>query len=343
MPLKKQKEAYLYEKLAKRRVKCLNCAHYCEINPGSRGICGVRENKNGKLIALNYGLAASVQIDPIEKKPLFHFLPGSQTLSVAAVGCNFSCLNCQNSEISQTPKTDREILGQELPPKEIVAMAKSYAIPSISYTYVEPTIFSEYAFDTMKLAAASGIKNIWVTNGFLSKEVFDMVSPNLDAVNIDIKGFTDDFYQKNCGGGRLQPVLDTCKRMKETGIWTEITTLVIPALNDSPAVFKNIAEFIAKELGKDVPWHVTRFSGLISWKLKQLPETPDKTLKLAHDIGMEAGLKYVYTGNIPSLPFENTMCPSCGELCIEREGYIIDRYDLKGKCPACGKDLNIIE
>jgi pyruvate formate lyase activating enzyme len=194
----------------------------------------------------------------------------------------------------------------------------------------------------MKLAKKEKIRNIWVTNGFLSQESFEMVSPFLDAANIDIKGSTDKFYQKNCGA-KLEPVLKTCKRMKEAGIWIEITTLVIPTLNDSRFVFEDIADFIAGELGKETPWHVTQFSGLISWKLKNLPPTSANTLKMAHDIGQEAGLKYVYTGNIPALPYENTMCPSCNTLCVEREDFIISRHDKSGKCPACGENLNLID
>jgi pyruvate formate lyase activating enzyme len=338
----KHKEAYLYQKTAGKRVKCLNCAHYCEMGPGIRGACGVRENIDGKLYAMNYGRAVAVQVDPIEKKPLFHFMPGTQTLSIATAGCNFTCANCQNFEISQSPKKMKDIPGQEVPPQEVIDLAKSLNVPSISYTYVEPTIFSEYALDTMKLAKTEKIKNIWVTNGFLSGEVFDMVSPYLDAANIDIKGFTEEFYQKNCGG-RLEPVLETCKRLKRAGIWIEITTLVIPTLNDSRFVFEDIAKFIAKELGKDVPWHVTQFSGLISWKLKGLPQTPVKILKMAYDIGKVAGLKYVYTGNIPTLAYENTMCPACGEVCVEREGFIISRHDKNGKCANCGEILNIAD
>lgn len=336
------KEVYLYKKAEKKFTDCLNCAHYCKIAPGKRGICGVRENIGGKLFALNYGKAVSVQIDPVEKKPLFNFFPGTETLSIATVGCNFSCLNCQNYDISQMYKTREEIPGQDLPPEEIVKLAKDYNLPSISYTYVEPAIFSEYALDTMKLAKKAGIKNIWVTNGFLSKEVFEMVSPFLDAANVDIKSFSEDFYRKNCGG-RLQPVLDTLKRMKDAGVWIETTTLIIPTLNDSLENLEKIANFISAGLGKEVPWHITRFCGLISWKLKELPETPKETLKKAYDIGKKSGLEYVYTGNIPGLPYENTPCPDCGALCIEREGCIVDRYDKTGKCPECGKKLEIID
>jgi pyruvate formate lyase activating enzyme len=335
------KEVYLYEKLADKIARCKNCSHYCVVAPEKRGICEVRENIDGRLFALNYGKAVSLQIDPVEKKPLFHFLPGTQTLSFATAGCNFVCANCQNFGISQEPKKHKEIPGEELAPEEIVRIAKKYEIPSISHTYVEPTIFSEYALDTMKLARKAGLKNIWVSNGFMSQESREMIIPYLDANNIDIKSFSDEFYQKNCGG-RLQPVLDTAIAMKKAGVWLEITTLVIPTLSDDKKMLAQIAGFIAKDLGKETPWHVTQFSGAISWKLRHLPETTAETLEMAHRIGKDAGLKYVYTGNIPGLPSDNTFCPKCATLCIERDGYYTNRRDTNEKCPACGEFLDII-
>ena len=295
--IKVMKEVYLYKKLKDKRVQCQNCAHYCVIEQGKRGICGVRENIDGKLYALNYGKAIACNIDPIEKKPLYRFLPGTQSLSIATVGCNFRCANCQNWEISQAPKPKKEILGEDLSPKEIVKIAKENNLPSISYTYTSPSIFSEYALDTMKLAKKQGIKNVWVSNGFWSKELFEMISPFLDAANIDLKSFDDAFYQKYCGG-RLQPVLDTLKRIKQEKIWLEVTTLVIPGLTDSKEMFENIANFIKNELGAEVPWHISRFSGAISWKLQHLPNTPIETLKKAERIGKQSGLKYIYLGNI---------------------------------------------
>jgi len=335
------KEAYLYKKLKEGRVQCRNCAHYCVILQGKRGICGVRENIGGKLFALNYGRAIACHIDPIEKKPFFHFLPGSQSLSIATVGCNFACLNCQNWDISQTPKPDKPVLGEDLPPKEIVKIALENKLSSISYTYTEPTIFLEYALDTMKLAKKAGLKNNWVSNGFLSKESAKLVIPELDAINIDIKSFSDQFYQENCGA-RLQPVLDTLKRLKKK-IWIEVTTLVIPTLNDKEEIFRNIAKFIKEELGPKTPWHISQFCGAISWQLKDLPDTPVETLQNAWRIGKEAGLKYVYTGNVPGLPSEDTFCPKCGALSIDRTNYIIHRHDKKGKCPRCGASLDIID
>jgi pyruvate formate lyase activating enzyme len=310
--------------------------------PGKRGICGVRENRDGKLYSLVYGKAIAVNIDPIEKKPFFHFLPGSYSLSIATVGCNYSCKNCQNFDISQAPKPDKPVLGEDLPPKEIVKIALKNNLPSISYTYTEPVVFLEYALDTMKLAKKKGIKNNWVSNGFLSKESRKLIIPYLDAINIDIKSFSDKFYKSNCGA-RLQPVLDTAKLMKKSSVWVEITTLIIPTLSDSEEMFKNIAKFIKKELGSETPWHVTQFCGVISWKFQNLPDTPVETLKRAWEIGKSTGLKYVYTGNVPGLPSEDTFCPKCNALAINRTGYIISRHDKSGKCSKCNTNLNITE
>lgn len=335
------KEVLLYKKLPDQKVRCRDCAQSCVVFPGKRGICGVRENINGQLFALNYGKAVAVNIDPIEKKPLFHFLPGSRCLSIATVGCNFSCKNCQNSDISQAPKPDRPVAGQDFPPSEIVKTALENDLPAIAYTYVEPTIFLEYALDTMKLAREAKLKNVFVSNGFMSPESAQAVIPYLDANNIDIKSFSDDFYRENCGG-RLAPVLETAKLMKKSGVWVEITTLVIPTLSDSEEMLAAIAKFIYGELGSETPWHVTQFSGAISWKLKHLPETPVEILKKAYAIGKKAGLKYVYTGNVPGLPSENTICPNCGQVAITRTNYIIDRHDNNGECANCGQDLNLI-
>ncbi len=338
---KAMKEAYLYKKLSDKKIQCRNCSHYCLILPGKRGICGVRENIDGKLYVLNYGKSIACHIDPIEKKPFFHFLPSSYSLSIATVGCNFFCENCQNWDISQAPKPDKSVVGENLSPEQIVKMALENNLPSISYTYTEPAIFSEYALETMKLAKKKGLKNNWVSNGFWSKELFDLIYPYLDAANVDLKSFSDEFYRKVCGG-RLQPVLDTLKRLKEKKIWIEITTLVIPTLNDSKEIFRSIARFIKEEIGLETPWHITQFSGAISWKLQYLPDTPVKTLEKAWQIGKKAGLKYVYTGNIPGLPFEDTNCPKCGTLCINRTGYFIERHDENGKCPKCKENLNLI-
>lgn len=335
------KEAYLYKKLPGKKVLCQNCAHYCLILPGQRGICGVRENIEGKLYALNYAKAVAVHIDPIEKKPFFHFLPGSYSLSVATVGCNFSCPWCQNWDISQQVKFTKNIEGGEVLPEELVKMAKENDLPSISYTYTEPTIFSEYALETMKLAKKEGIKNNWVTNGFWSKELFELIWPYLDAANVDLKGWTEEFYKKYCGG-RLQPVLDNLILLKKKNIWVEVTTLIIPTLNDKTEWFEEIAKFIKEKLGRETPWHVTQFSGAISWKMQDLPDTPVETLQKAWEIGKKIGLKYVYTGNVPGLPSEDTFCPKCEALVIDRTNYFIHRYDKKGRCPKCGERVDLI-
>jgi pyruvate formate lyase activating enzyme len=334
-------EAYLYKKLLNKKAQCQNCAHYCVILPGKRGICGVRENRDGKLCSLVYGKICAIHIDPIEKKPFFHFLPGSHSLSIATMGCNFKCESCQNHNISQMSQLTGKIEGQEISPKEIVKLALKNNLPSISYTYTEPAIFSEYTLDTMKLAKKQGLKNNWVSNGFWSKELFDLISPYLDAANIDLKSFENDFYIKYCGG-RLQPVLDILKRLKKKKIWVEVTTLVIPALNDSKKTLKDIAKFLKEELGEETPWHITQFSGAISWKLQNIPDTPTETLEKAHKIGKEVGLKYVYTGNVPGLSSEDTFCPKCNALMIDRTGYLVLRYDKNGKCSKCGQSLDLI-
>jgi pyruvate formate lyase activating enzyme len=335
------KEALLYRKLSNKKVLCQNCAHYCQIENGKRGICEVRENREGKLYSLVYGKACALNIDPIEKKPFFHFLPGTFSLSIATVGCNFACKNCQNWTISQAPKLFNKIEEEEILPEKIVKIALENNLPSISYTYTEPAIFSEYALETMKLAKKKGLKNNWVSNGFWSKELFELVSPYLDAVNVDLKSFEENFYLKNCQG-KLQPVLETLKRLKEAKIWLEITTLIIPTLNDKEEIFEKIAKFIKEELGKETPWHITQFCGKISWKLENLPDTPIETLEKAYQIGKKVGLKYVYTGNVPGLKTENTFCPKCETLMIERIGYVIKRYDDNGKCSKCGENLSII-
>ena len=336
------KEARLYKKLSGKRVQCLNCPHRCILKPGQRGICGVRENQSGKLYSLVYGKAAALNIDPIEKKPFFHFLPGSYSLSLGTLGCQFRCANCQNYDISQGPKPDKPVWGENIPPEELVKIAKQRNLPSISYTYNDPIVFSEYALDTMKLAKKEGIKNTWVTSGFFSKELLAIVSPYLDAANVDLKYFSDEDYSQY-SGGRLQPVLDTLKGLKSKGVWLEVTTLVIPTISDSDETLTSIAHFIKTELGERTPWHVSQFCGAISWKLQDIPDTPIGTLIRARKIGLREGLKYVYIGNVPGIEGEDTFCPKCGAKMIDRTGYIINRYDRDGKCSKCGEDLNIIE
>ncbi len=338
------KEVYLYKKLDNQKVQCQNCAHYCVIRNNARGLCGVKENQNGKFYALNYSKVVALNIDPIEKKPLFHFQPGSLTLSLAAAGCNFQCLNCQNWQISQEPRIKHEIKGEAISPEEIITIALEKKLPSISYTYTEPTIFSEFALDIMKIAKEKGIKNIWVSNGFWSKELFNLISPYLDAVNIDLKSFSKKFYLKYVKG-KLKPVLENLikiKNYKKHKIWLEITTLIIPSLNDSPKELKEIANFIKQNLGPETPWHISRFSSQFSWKLKNLPDTPEETLIKTYEIGKETGLNYVYIGNAPHLFLENTHCPKCKQKIIQRNGYQIKRFDKNGHCPYCGEKIDLV-
>lgn len=327
------KEAGFYERLGDGKVHCRLCAHECVIVPGKRGICGVRENRDGTLYSLVYGKIISQHVDPIEKKPLFHFLPGSRAYSIATVGCNFQCLHCQNYEISQFPRLyESEILGEDLTPEELIRKVKASRSESIAYTYTEPTIFSEFAHDTAVLARSEGIRNVFVSNGFMTEASARTMATVLDADNIDLKSFSDAFYRKVCKT-RLQPVLDTIILMKQLGVWVEVTTLVIPGLNDSDEELKDIAAFI-KGVGPEIPWHVSAFYP--TYKLLDRPRTTAAQLQRAREIGLEAGLRYVYTGNIPGDRGENTYCPACGELLIQRSGYTIRRDVLQeGRCPEC--------
>jgi pyruvate formate lyase activating enzyme len=326
------KEAIFYEKLENDMVHCYLCSHHCKISKGGRGICGVRENINGTLYSLIYGKLIAAAVDPIEKKPLFHFLPGSSAYSIATVGCNFSCLNCQNFDISQMPKPKKPIIGEETTPEQVVEAAKRYKCESIAYTYTEPTIFFEYAYDIARLAKKEGIKNVFVSNGYITEEALKTIAPYLDANNIDLKSFSDEFYRKVCGV-RLQSVLDAIRLHKELGIWIELTTLVIPSLNDSEDNFRKIAEFI-KSLDENIPWHVSAFYP--AYKLLAMQPTPVETLDKARRIGFEVGLKHVYQGNIPG-EGENTICPSCGRMLIERWGYQVKQYHIAdSKCSYCG-------
>ncbi|MBE9503821.1 MAG: AmmeMemoRadiSam system radical SAM enzyme [Proteobacteria bacterium] len=336
------KEALLYDKLEKDRVYCYLCQFHCKIAEGKRGICGVRENRGGTLYTLVYDRIVSRAVDPIEKKPLFNFMPGSTSYSIATVGCNFRCLHCQNYEISQMPRhKEARIVGEKVTPAEIVAEAKKYNCKSISYTYTEPTIFFELAYDTAKLAHHEGIKNVFVSNGYMTKEMLDMIDGYLDGINVDLKAFTEEHYKKVCGA-KLQGVLDSLKYIKKLGIWLEVTTLVIPGYNDSDESFQNIAQFIKNELGEEVPWHVTAFYP--TYKLLDAPRTSAETLRRARNIGQRAGLRYVYEGNIPGEGGENTYCYNCGEILIERYGYrIIKNSVINNCCPACNSQIDGID
>lgn len=327
------KEALLYSKLQDKKVSCELCAHRCVIPENKRGICGVRENREGKLYSLNYGMAVATHVDPIEKKPLFNFFPGSLAFSVATVGCNMSCLHCQNADISQSPSNSGSIVGQKISPQALVKAAREEGCRSIAYTYTEPTIFFEYALDTARLAFDKGLKNIFVTNGYMSAAALNKIAPVLSAANVDLKAFKDEFYREICGA-HLQPVLDTIKLMYDLGIWLEVTTLIIPDYNDSDEELESTARFL-NDISPDIPWHVSAFYP--TYRLTSAPRTPVSTLRRARDIGRSAGLHYVYTGNIPGDTGENTFCSNCGKLIIERTGYRLGIINLRdGNCIFCG-------
>jgi pyruvate formate lyase activating enzyme len=326
------KEALFFEKLNTNKVQCHLCAHHCVIPNNKRGICGVRENRSGILYSLVYGKSIAENVDPIEKKPLFHFLPGSNSFSIATAGCNFRCLHCQNYDISQMPRTRDVIIGKTLSPEDIVALAKQTGCKSISYTYTEPTIYFEYAYDIAKRASQEGLKNIFVTNGYITDGPLRKIGPYLDGANIDLKAFTEGFYKKICGA-RLQPVLDAIRLYRELEIWIELTTLIIPTHNDSQHELEQIASFI-RELGPDIPWHITAYHP--TYRLTDQSRTPVKTLIQAREIGLRMGLRYVYIGNVPEERGENTYCYNCGELLIERCGFSVRKNRLRsGHCPEC--------
>ena len=332
--------AWLSKKLGSGKVLCQACAQACKLEEGEYGICGVRKVEEGELRLLVYGLASAVNVDPVEKKPMFHFLPGSRAFSLGTVGCNFSCKFCQNYDISQYPKEHgHEIIGQELPPERIVELALEHGCDSVAYTYNEPVVFFEYTYDTAKLAHEKGLKNIYVTSGFETRKAIDLLAPYIDGMNIDIKAFTEEFYEDICGA-RLKPVLDTVRYAREKGIWVEVTTLLIPGKNDSDAEIRNIAKFIA-EVDPSIPWHLSAFYPM--YKMLDVPPTPASTLHRAYRIGREEGLSYLYVGNIDDEDYESTYCPSCGTRVIDRKGhigqYVTNELDAYGSCPKCGYRL----
>jgi len=332
-------EAYLYESLNDKKVKCNLCNHRCEIKDGRRGICGVRENREGTLETLVYGRIIARHIDPIEKKPLYHLMPGSLSYSIATVGCNFRCLFCQNADIAQMP-SDRKcmITGDPFSPQDVVAAAIKGDCKSIAYTYTEPTVYFEFAFDTAKLAHEKGIQNVFVTNGYMTAEALHMINPYLDAANVDLKAFTEDFYKTYCGA-KLEHVKESLKLMKSLGIFIEVTTLLIPGLNDDKDELEKLAKFLADSLGTETPWHISRFHP--TYKLTDRPPTPVETLVTAREIGIKAGLKYVYTGNVPGESGGNTFCYSCGEILIERWGFYIKKNGIEeSRCPYCDVEIH---
>lgn len=332
--------AWLSKKLEDGRIACEACNQHCKLKEGEYGICGIRKVENGQLRLLTYGLAAAMNVDPIEKKPMFHFLPGSKAFSFGTVGCNFSCKFCQNFDISQYPKEhNHEVFGRSLSPQAAVDLALQNGCQSIACTYNEPVVFFEYTYDTAKLAHEAGLKNVYVTSGYETHKAIDTIAPFLDGMNIDIKSYSQSFYKNICGAS-LKPVLDTIEYAYKKGIWIETTTLLIPGHNDSEEEIRAIAKFQA-DLDVSMPWHISGFYPM--YKMKDVPPTPFQTLRRAYEIGKEMGLKYVYVGNIEDKTRESTYCPGCNHLVIERHGqigqYVTNRLVNTNECPHCGTKI----
>jgi pyruvate formate lyase activating enzyme len=330
------KDAMLWKALDESGVSCALCAHRCAISPGKFGICGVRRNDGGKLVTLVYGEVITAHVDPIEKKPFHHFLPGTTSFSIATVGCNFRCAFCQNWEISQASKKGGAGGGGfKLMPGDVVREAVAGGCRSISYTYTEPTIFFEFAYDTARLAREKGLRNTFVTNGYMTAEALETIHPYLDAANVDLKAFKDETYKKVCKA-RLGPVLDSIRLMKRLGIWVEVTTLVVPGLNDGDEELAAIARFLA---GVDpaIPWHISRFHP--DYEYTEAAATPVRTLERAFELGKREGLRFIYVGNVGGIS-EDTPCPSCGKVLIRRRGFDVGENLMNGaNCPFCGASV----
>jgi pyruvate formate lyase activating enzyme len=319
--------------LASGTVRCIACAHRCVLRPGRVGICGVRQNRGGRLYTLVYGQVVASKAEPVEKKPFYHFLPGSTAYSVATQGCNMHCAYCQNWHISQAHREGIVPESRNVTPERVVAEAVEAGARSIAYTYVEPTIFIEFALDSMVQARAAGLRNIFVTNGYETPEAIELVAPYLDAANIDLKAANDEFYRRVCGA-RWEPVRDSIVDMHGRGIWLELTTLVIPGLNDDPRELRAMAEWIATAVGTETPWHLTRFQP--AYKLSHLQPTPAATLVDAAAVAREVGLRHVYVGNAPEVESATTFCARCGERLVSRSDYGVTEWRLvEGRCPRC--------
>ncbi len=326
-------EARLYEKSDDRKVRCFLCSHRCLIKEGATGICGVRKNQGGTLYSLVYGKVIARNVDPIEKKPLFHFLPGSRSFSIATVGCNFKCRFCQNSDISQMVVDQNQIWGEDASPESVVEQAVRSRSESISYTYTEPTIYFEFALETARVAVQKRLRNVFVTNGFMTEECLKEIHPDLHAANVDLKAFTEGFYKKQCGA-RLAPVMKSIEAMVKMGVWVEVTTLLIPGLNDSEEELRSIADFLVG-LNPGIPWHISRFHP--TYRLMDVSATPPESIRRAREIGLERGLQYVYTGNLPGDGGEKTVCANCRELLIDRYGFTVRKNLIQdGACSKCG-------
>ncbi len=323
------------------KVVCNLCHRRCVIPPGSYGVCGVRFNHEGTLYTLVYGLLTAANVDPIEKKPLTHFHPGSAVFSISTAGCNFMCKFCLNWTISQARR--EEVNGKYMEPEEVVRLAKEYGADGISYTYNEPTVFYEYMLDVAKIAKREGLFNTMVTNGYMTPEALDELAPYMDAATVDIKGNADpSFYKSFMGVPDPSPIFDTLSEMRRKGIFIEVTDLVVPKVGDNIDKLRSLAKWIYDNLGSDTPFHVLRFHP--EYMVRDLPSTPIKTLETHAKAAKDVGLKYVYIGNVPGHPLENTYCPECGELLIQRYGFDIIEWRLSegNKCPKCGAKINIV-
>ena len=319
--------------LAPGSVRCLACAHRCALRPGRIGICGVRQNRGGWLYTLVYGQVVVSRAEPVEKKPFFHFLPASYAYSVATQGCNFHCAFCQNWQISQAHREGVVPESWHRTPDQIVEEAVAAGVRSIAYTYVEPTVFVEFALDSMVRARAAGLHNLFVTNGYMTPEVIALVAPLLDGANVDLKAANDNFYRRICGA-RWDPVRETVIEMRRLGIWLELTTLLIPGLNDDRREVRAMAEWIATALGPETPWHLTRFQP--AYRMAELQETTSRSLVQAASIAREVGLRHVYVGNAPEVEASTTSCARCGEPLIFRKDFAVTEWRLvEGRCPRC--------
>lgn len=329
--------AMLWNRIEGGQVRCNLCPFRCVISEGKTGRCQVRKNINGELFSLNYHYVCAANVDAIEKKPLFHFQPGSKSFSIACIGCNFQCEFCQNWQISQMQRLYGRLIGNSISPEEILSEAQRTGCRSIAYTYTEPTVFFELAYETSRLAKAEGISNVFVSNGYISQEAREMIEPYLDGINVDLKSFRNEFYEQLCHA-KLEPVLESLRWLAKSRIWLEVTTLVIPNRNDSDEELSDIAEFIAAELGVDVPWHVSRYHP--DYRYESSPPTPMSTIERALEIGRRAGLRYCYGGNIPGHSSEQTYCPNCGMLLIKRWGFsVIENKIVGGRCPKCNTEI----